>query len=122
MPIKLKIILFLLIGLFILFIYRRAARNKISAENIIPWLVISVLMLLVIVFDSQVKTISNLIGIQEASNFVFFLCLGLVIAKLFILSATINKQKSQIIKLTQQLSILQSQNYKKCVNKDNKHD
>lgn len=105
---RLKITLILSILLFTLFLYKKAVSKKYSIESVIPWFGVVVFLMIVVALDKYLKPIANAFGVEEVVNFVFFLCFGVIISKIFVMSTELSKQKNQISKLTQEISILQA--------------
>ena len=94
---------------FLYLVIRNINKNNILFEQAFMWIVISLVMIVISVFDSIPGYFAKLLGFELTSNFLlssyyFFL---LVIG--FLQTMTLSKQKEQIKHLVQELSILKSQ-------------
>ena len=69
----LNIWLTLIVIIFIVYILRLVAKKLVEMKNVISWLILCLLSLPVIWFPNLIGTISEFLGIQTLSNFVFLL-------------------------------------------------
>ena len=106
MSLKLKLVLIIIMLGFILYICRSISKNKISIKHSFIWLMVSFFTILSIVFVDFIFDIANLLGIEKASNMLFFLAIVFLAVICFSLSCQLSFSNSKILKLTQEISIL----------------
>ena len=95
-------------------------KNAISIKNSIAWLLLPIIFLIIAIFPEPLTILSNWLGFETFSNFIFLVAIALLIILCFSLTVAISKQQSQITKLIQGISILSYKIDKK--NKGIKHD
>lgn len=89
-------------------------KNSMSIKNSIAWLLLPVIFVIIAIFPNPFLKLATLLGFETLSNFIFVIVIALLIIVCFSLTATISHQQSQIIKLIQNISILEK--------KSNKHN
>ena len=109
MTLNLKIlsILFSLIIIFIVLYFVR--KNKIIVKYSFIWLFSGSFLLILILFPRILNFLTNLIGIQVASNMIFSLILALLIFITISLTIIVSSQTKKIRLLIQELSMLKSE-------------
>ena len=85
-----------------LFVARNIRKNKIRMEDAVFWVVLSVLLLVVALVPQIAIRCAALIGFISASNFVFLVIVGLLLMKLFSLSAEVSRLKFKVESLVQE--------------------
>ena len=88
-------------------------KSRISIKSSIAWLLLPIVFLLIAIFPEPLTTLSNLLGFETPSNFIFLITIALLIILCFFLTVTISHQQDQITKLIQETSILKHQRNKK---------
>ncbi len=107
MSIRLKTTLIILILLSVLFVYRYIVAPRKTIQPAIPWLLLSVLMVVLAFSEDLLRQFASLLGIQTTSNLVFLIALGALVCFNFLHSVNISKQREQIDKLTQRLALVE---------------
>lgn len=90
-------------------------RNTISIKSSIAWLLLPIVFLLIAIFPEPLATLSNWLGFEALSNFIFLIAIALLIILCFFLTITISHQQTQITKLIQEVSILKHKEKEKNV-------
>lgn len=87
-------------------------KNRISTKSFITWLLLPIVFLLIAIFPEPLATLSNWLGFETLSNFIFLITIALLIILCFFLTVVISHQQAQIIKLIQEVSILKHKEHK----------
>ena len=108
---NLSLRLFLIIAALVLLVVIIAClkRSHMSVKYSLAWLLLPVIFILMAIFMDPLAAFANWLGFDLLSNFIFFIILSLLLLLCFILTIIVTNQKSRIVELTQELSIL-----KKC--------
>lgn len=103
-------IVMLIASIFFLYlVIRNINKNNILFEQAFMWIVISLVMIVISVFDSIPGYFAKLLGFELASNFLLSLTIFFLLVIGFLQTMSLSKQKEQIKHLVQELSILKSQ-------------
>lgn len=106
----LKIWLTVVVVLFAIYILRLIAKREVEMKNVISWLILCVLALPVIWFQSVIGFVATKVGIEVPSNLVFFLGFCLLVYLNFSLTRITSKQSVQIRELTQKIALQEKKN------------
>ena len=107
---KLISVAFILLIALVITIFVR--KNKITVKYSIVWYLSCLVLILLVLFPNLLWWITNLTGIELASNFVFALLIGFLTIISISLTIIVSEQKEQIRRLIQEVSILQKDNNK----------
>lgn len=107
MSLQLRIFLISVSLLFLIFVLRIVRTKVLLLRNSLLWLLMAAFMLVLAVFPGIAITISQIIGIETPSNFVFFVAVIMLLALLFRQTVSLSKMTVQIEKLTQKLALLE---------------
>ena len=100
-------IVMLIASIFFLYlVIRNINKNNILFEQAFMWIVISLVMIVISVFDSIPGYFAKLLGFELTSNFLLSLTIFFLLVIGFLQTMTLSKQ---IKHLVQELSILKSQ-------------
>lgn len=106
MPIKLIFFLITFCVVFMIFIYTAIKKRKILLKYALIWIVFFFCMIASTLLPGLLKEIATLIGIKTVSNMVFLFGFIMLLFINFSLTSIVSKQKTEIISLAQELSIL----------------
>jgi hypothetical protein len=106
METKLTITLIIVNIIFMLFVYSYVRKNKIMLKYAILWWIASIILIFCALTPNLVLSIANFIGIQTASNMIFLIIIGILLAITFTLTSIISNQKTKITYLIEEISIL----------------
>lgn len=81
-------------------------KNRISTKSSIAWLLLPIVFLLIAIFPEPLAALSNWLGFETLSNFIFLTTIALLIVLCFFLTVVISHQQVQITKLIQEISII----------------
>jgi len=107
---KLISVAFILLIALVMTIFVR--KNKITVKYSIVWYLSCLVLILFVVFPNLLSWITDLAGVELASNFVFALLIGFLTIISMSLTIIVSEQKEQIRRLIQEVSILQKDNIK----------
>lgn len=107
MSLQLRIFLITVSLLFLIFVLRIVRTKVLLLRNSLLWLLMAAFMLVLAVFPGIAITISQIIGIETPSNFVFFVAVIMLLALLFRQTVSLSKMTVQIEKLTQKIALLE---------------
>lgn len=109
MNIRLKIFLIVICLLFIAFLIRKVGKKKIELRFCLPWMLISMFLMLITIFDKALIPIKNFFGFEELSNMIFLVGFGCLILIVLSLTTKLSLLNSRVIDLTQELAILKKE-------------
>lgn len=105
MTFGLRIVLALACALFLVFVTRMVCSGKMLLRYSILWMLFACVGVLMAAFPEAVYFVAFVCGFETPSNFVFFVCLFLVLLICLSLSRVVSKQDRQIKTLVQELAI-----------------
>lgn len=105
MTVALRVTLFVVSLLTLVFIAKRVRSSKVKLEDSIFWFCFAVLLLLVSVFPQVFYVLSDLVGTMAPVNFVFLLFIFILLIQSFSLTMRVSRADTKIRELTQQLAI-----------------
>ena len=98
--------------LLLILIIASLKKNHISTKSSIAWLLLPIVFLLIAIFPEPLTSLSNWLGFETLSNFIFLIAIALLIILCFFLTVVISHQQTQITKLIQEVSILKHKEHK----------
>lgn len=87
------------------FVIRKIRKSQFKIGDTLYWLVFCLLLLLMSIFPNAVSWVSDLIGFEASSNFIFVAIIFLLLVKIFLLDARVSKNEDKLTKLTQKYAI-----------------
>ncbi len=87
------------------FVFRKIKKSQFKIGDTLYWLFFSVFLLLMSIFPKVVYWISDLIGFEAPSNFIFVVIIFLLLIKIFLLDARVAKVEDKLTKLAQKYAI-----------------
>ena len=88
-----------------IFVVRKIRKSQFKIGDTLYWLVFCLFLLLMSVFPKAVSWVSDLIGFEAASNFIFVAIIFLLLVKIFLLDARVSKNEDKLTKLSQRYAI-----------------
>ncbi len=101
----LRICLIVVCVIACLYVLRRIRRAQMEIEDAIYWIVVSIALVIISIFPQIPDFLSDLLGIQSSSNFVFLAVIFVVIVKLFSLSLEVSLLKQKLKSTIQNVAI-----------------
>ena len=105
MSIRLKVFLFIIWILMLLFLIGKLKTRRTDIKYILPWLLLDGGMMIITAFPGILNLFCDLFGIETPSNMLFFFGLGFLAMIVFSLTLVISKQNRDIKDLTQRLAL-----------------
>ena len=93
--------------LFIGFVVRLVAKEKLLLKYSLLWIALAIILLLCSIFPGPLYLLSHALGFEAPANFIFMVGLFFLLAIALSLSAIASKQKLMIKNLTQNQALLQ---------------
>lgn len=88
-----------------IFVLRKIKKSQFKIGDTLYWLLFCVLLLVMSIFPSVIFWISDLIGFESPSNFIFVAIIFLLLVKIFLLDARVSKNEEKLTKLSQKYAI-----------------
>lgn len=101
----LRIELILFAAVFLVVVFWAVSRKKLQLRYSLVWLLIALCIILAACFPGLVMFLSDLVGIETPSNFIYFLGIIVLLVLCFSLTCIVSRQSEQIKRLAQQLGI-----------------
>ena len=97
----------LLIASFItaVFVFVKIKKSQFKIGDTLYWLFFCLFLVVMSIFPKAVYWISNLIGFEASSNFIFVAIIFLLLVKIFLLDARVSKNEDKLTKLSQKYAI-----------------
>ena len=89
----------------LMFVLRKIKKSQFKIGDTLYWLFFCLFLLAMSVFPKAVSWISNLIGFEASSNFIFVAIIFLLLVKIFLLDARVSKNEDKLTKLSQKYAI-----------------
>ncbi len=84
---------------------RQIRRSKVQIEDAIYWVLFSLTLILFSVCPKIVYILSDLVGTEAPSNFIFLLVIFLLLLKVFSLSVRLSQLETRLRELAQKIAI-----------------
>ncbi len=88
-----------------IFVLRKIKKSQFKIGDTLYWLFFCLFLLLMSIFPKVVFWVSDLIGFEASSNFIFVAIIFLLLVKIFLLDARVSKNEDKLTKLTQKYAI-----------------
>lgn len=89
----------------IFFVLRKIKKSQFKIGDTLYWIFFTVFLLVMCVFPKAIYWVSNLIGFESPSNFIFVVIIFLLLVKTFLLDARVSKNEEKLTKLTQKYAL-----------------
>lgn len=101
-----------------LLIMRRIRKEKMVIEDSLFWIGFSFMLIIFSIFPQIVFKMSDLVGTQSASNFIFLFIIFVLIVKMFQMSMKISQLESKFKDLVARIAIEENLRNEKSVKKE----
>jgi hypothetical protein len=98
--------------LFVFFIIELVREEKLTFKYAFGWLLVSVMSILLVIFDKLLFNLAKFFGFELASNFIFFSILCGFIFLSLLLTIFLCQQNKRNDKMAQKIGMLESEIYK----------
>ena len=102
----LLIILIIACVVTLFFVIRKIKKSQFKIGDTLYWLFFCLLLLVMGIFPKAIYWVSDLIGFEAPSNFIFVVIIFLLLIKIFLLDARLAKVEDKQIKLAQKYAIV----------------
>ena len=107
MGIALQVFLTVTVLIFMLVIVNYLRKGTLTFQYSLIWFVLAFALVVCILFPHILISLSHLVGVEVASNFVFLVEGIFVLVLLISLTLIVSKQRKQIVRLTQRMAIIE---------------
>lgn len=90
-----------------LFVIYKIRKSNVRIDDMIIWIIGSVILLILSIFPVISDYLSEMIGFRTAANFIFTSILGFLLLMIFTLSVKLSQQHEKIKELTHKIAILE---------------
>lgn len=97
-------------------------KSKIQIEDSIFWVLFSLILIVFSVFPGVAYRMSDLIGTQAPSNFIFMLIIFLLLARVFSLTVRISQLEAKLRELVQRIALDELEHGENHTRKENKKE
>lgn len=88
-----------------IFVFRKIKKSQFKIGDTLYWLFFSVFLLAMSIFPKAIYWVSDFIGFESPSNFIFVVIIFLLLVKIFLLDARVAKTEDKLTKLAQKYAI-----------------
>lgn len=88
-----------------IFVISKIRKSQFKIGDTLYWLFFCLFLLVMSIFPKTVLWVSNLIGFEAPSNFIFVAIIFLLLVKIFLLDARVSKNEDKLTKLSQKYAI-----------------
>ena len=106
MSLELRIVLIVASVLAVIYALAKIRKAELKIDDAFYWVFSSVLLLVMSIFPTVTYFLSELLGIQSPSNFVFLFMIFMILVKLFAISIDLSIQKRRLNSLIQKIAIV----------------
>ena len=110
LDIRLRVFLFAICITAFLYLVYKMKNRKADIKYTLPWLFLDFLMLIITAFPKIIVWLCHMVGIQTASNAVFFAALVFLLIIVYIMSRTIARLNNEVRELTQRIALDEVEN------------
>ena len=103
---KIKVAAVVALLLVVVIITHFVKKNRITVKYAIIWYIALLVLMLFSIFPELLGWLTNLVGMQLSSNFLFVLLIAFLFFICISLTIIVSEQKEQIRKLIQEVSII----------------
>lgn len=103
-------------------ILHKIRSSKVQIEDAIFWVLFSGVLIVFSVFPRVAYLLSDLVGTQAPSNFIFMLVIFLLLVKIFSMSVRISQLEAKLRELVQVIAIEQLKNETEAQQESLEHD
>lgn len=107
MSTRLQVLLLIAVIIYFLIILYLMQKGKIQTQYALVWLLSAVVLLVVAVFPQIIYCLSDLVGIELSTNFIFFIAAIFAILILLSLTVIVSKFTERLKRITQTQALLE---------------
>ena len=89
----------------VVFVFRKIKKSQFKIGDTLYWLFFCLFLLAMSIFPKFIFVMSDIIGFESPSNFIFVVIIFLLLVKIFLLDARLAKVEDKLTKLAQKYAI-----------------
>ena len=105
MTVILRCVLIVVSILLTFFVLKKIRQSKVKIEDSIFWVMFALMMVVFSIFPGLADILSDFVGTDSTSNFIFMFVIFILLVKVFFLSLKISQLESRVTELIQQLAL-----------------
>ncbi|MBQ6714387.1 MAG: DUF2304 domain-containing protein [Clostridia bacterium] len=113
MSLTLRILLIVFSVLVMIFVMRKIRKTDFVIEDSFFWIIFCLVLLVMSIFPNFCYLISDFLGFESPSNFIFLVVIFLLLAKVFFLTVKVSKMQMKLNNLIQKYAIDSNERNKK---------
>ena len=107
MPVSLKLLLYLAIIFYFLWIYRLLRDKKLNLRYSLMWIFSALVLLLIVIFIDDFEKILHFIGIAEGMNGLFAIAIFMILLMLMVLTSVVSQMNNKYKILVQKYALME---------------
>ncbi|MBR6502486.1 MAG: DUF2304 domain-containing protein [Clostridia bacterium] len=88
-----------------IFVFIKIKKSQFKIGDTLYWLLFCLFLLVMSIFPKAIYWVSNKIGFESPSNFIFVIIIFLLLVKIFLLDARVSKNEDKLMKISQRYAI-----------------
>ena len=88
-----------------IFVFIKIKKSQFKIGDTLYWLLFCLFLLVMSIFPKVIYWVSDKIGFESPSNFIFVIIIFLLLVKIFLLDARVSKNEDKLTKLSQRYAI-----------------
>ena len=88
-----------------IFVFIKIKKSQFKIGDTLYWLLFCLFLLAMSIFPKAIYWVSNKIGFESPSNFIFVIIIFLLLVKIFLLDARVSKNEDKLMKISQRYAI-----------------
>lgn len=120
-PVQLRIALLIICAVALIYVIVKIRSSKLNISDSVFWIITAAVLLLLALFPGIAGFFASLIGIRTPLNFILIIIIGILLLKVFLMSAQLSHQSEKINTLAQHIAFLEFDK-KKCSPPDNSEE
>lgn len=106
-PVQLRIALLIICAAALFYVIKKIRSSKLNISDSIFWIVVTGVLLLLALFPGIAGFFASLIGIRTPLNFILIVIIGILLLKVFLMSAQISNQNEKLNTLARHIAFLE---------------
>lgn len=120
-PVQLRLALLVICAAALIYVVLKIRSSKLNISDSVFWIVTAAILLLLAIFPGIAGFFASLIGIRTPLNFILIIIIGILLLKVFLMSAQLSHQNDKINTLAQHIAFLEFDK-KKCSPSDKQEE
>lgn len=91
--------------LTVIFVFRKIRKSQFKIGDTLYWMLFCLFLLLMAIFPKTIYSVSDFIGFESPSNFIFVVIIFLLLIKIFLLDLRVIKLEDKVTKFAQKYAL-----------------